>query len=178
MNKIDFLNLLRVNTNAIVVCTGGEPLLQNISVLFGSVTKSDEREFHVETNGTIRPDLPFTYTVPGGPLLEKKPFPFSVIKSIKWVVSPKIDNELCDYTYWRKLPNVCMKFIITNEEELNKVDGIVSQYRLNRKKVYVGIKGTTRTSQYNTRLVDAILSREYNYSPRLHILLWGNRPGR
>ena len=57
--------------------------------------------------------------------------------------------------------------------DINEVENLAEKFNLRKEKIYIGLEGITIDSQLRPELVDEIIQRGYNYSPRIHILLWG-----
>jgi len=161
-----------------IILTGGEPLMYRIDKLC-----DDKHKFFVETNGSISPFEKFNIQLNNNIFIKREKFNESKIKKFIWIVSPKLSNANIDYDFvkinlWKKIPNVFFKFIIENEIDLKIVDDLVKQFNIDKNKIYIGLEGSTIESQLKPLLVDMIIGKGYNYSPRLHILLWKNKRGK
>ncbi len=157
-----------------VILTGGEPVLYALDKLV-----VDGKKLHVETNGTIIPTEPLSIQLPDGTHFEREAMDEAVVSQFNWVVSPKMCNakqKLNDEAmrYWAGKSWCVFKFIVQGEQDIAEVDEVVKFYGIDKTKVYLGLEGNTLESQLQPKLVDAIMTAGYNYSPRLHILLWGN----
>jgi 7-cyano-7-deazaguanosine (preQ0) biosynthesis protein QueE len=152
----------------LVVITGGEPLLQQhaiVPLLEGCRERAWRVE--VETNGTIRP------AVNAGLVTQ-------------WNVSPKLANSGIPLPR-RYRPDVLrafeatgravFKFVVTAPAELDEIAGMADECRLST--IYVmpeGIDAATVTGRLQ-ELAEPVLERGWHLTPRLHILVWGDRRG-
>lgn len=158
-----------------VILTGGEPCLYQLDTLI-----VDEKKIHVETNGTLIPTEDLDIILPDGSHFQRNAMNESVISQFNWVVSPKMANahqQLNENAmhFWANKSWCIFKFIIQNKQDLNQIEFVVKQFNLDKKKIYIGLEGNTLESQLKPELVDAIMAQGYNYSPRLHVLLWGSK---
>ena len=154
-----------------LIITGGEPLLQRevLARLVRSL-KGEGFFFEVETNGTILP----------GPGLEQC--------IDQWNVSPKLATsgnfaqrrEIAEaLEYYGELGNAFFKFVITESSDLEEVIRLVEKYKMSRERVLLMPEGRTRQAlQDRGQWVSTLCIQEgFRFSPRLHILLWGDKRG-
>ena len=152
----------------LLVVTGGEPLLQQRRLpplLSGAKARGWRVE--VETSGTIAPLL-------DDALVDR------------YNVSPKLANSgmALDRRY---RPDVlrslqaggrsAFKFVVVARADLEEIDAMVAECGL--EPVWVMPEGTD-TATLLTRLRELapdVLARGWNLTPRLHVLLWGDRRG-
>jgi organic radical activating enzyme len=161
-----------------VIFTGGEPSLYRLDLLADRV-----RKFHVESNGTIIPDRPLKLILPDGSTVERAGMKENIIEQFNWVISPKLSNSGQQMNsegmrYWSDKSWAVFKFIIQNVNDLDEIEKYVNLYHIHINRIFAGIEGSTAESQMKPELVDAIIQRGFNYSPRLHIMLWGSERGR
>lgn len=178
-DQFDLLNAdklrrkIRERSQRHIIFTGGEPSLFRLDLLAES-----ERMYHVESNGTIIPTQPLSIVLGDRVAIERGAMEASVISKFNWVISPKLSNSQQPLTpesiaFWAKQPYATFKFIIQDLPDLDEVDAFIDQFHINSNRVYMGLMGGTLESQLKPELVDDIIRRGYHYSPRLHILLWG-----
>lgn len=154
-----------------LIITGGEPLLQRegLAPLVQSL-KSEGFAFEVETNGTILP----------GPGLEQY--------IDQWNVSPKLatsgnsaqHREISEaLEYYGEQGNAFFKFVITEPLDLEEVRRLVEKYKISRERVQLMPEGRTpQTLLDRGQWLSALCIQEgFRFSPRLHILLWGDKRG-
>jgi 7-carboxy-7-deazaguanine synthase len=161
-----------------VVFTGGEPLLYRIDKLL-----VEGKHFHVETNATLLPDERIDITFNESTRITRIPMEFNMLRYINFIVSPKLSNsqqiiDAVNISYWAKIDKGIFKFVIRSIEDLEEVVSLVGKFNIPNEKVYVGLEGVTVESQLRPEMVDEIVKRGYSFSPRLHILLWGNKRGK
>lgn len=158
-----------------VILTGGEPALQPLDALF-----IEGFDFHVESNGTVVPGEDLKITLADGTELSRPGMDETVFEKFNWVISPKLASarqkpEARALRYWAEKPFAVFKFVLTDPDSgLMEIADAVSEYGIPKHRVYVGIEGTTRESQLRPDWVEKILHAGFHFSPRLHVLLWGN----
>jgi 7-carboxy-7-deazaguanine synthase len=165
---IELVRRLEQMAVALVVITGGEPLLQQ-SRLGPLLEGCGERGWRVEveTNGTIAP------AVADGLVGQ-------------WNVSPKLANSgvALDRRYrpailraFEATGRAVFKFVVTGPADLNEVQAMVDECQLSD--VWVMPEGTdaeTVTAGLGN-LAGPVLSRGWHLTSRLHILVWGDSRG-
>ena len=154
-----------------LVITGGEPLLQQeaLAPLVRSL-KGMGFTFEVETNGTIAPSPDLEQDVD------------------QWNVSPKLETSgnsgqrrevpetLRSLT---RLSNTYFKFVVVEASDLDEVRLMTQKYDLPRERVILMPEGRTRaTLDERGRWLSVLCTEQgFRFSPRLHILLWGDKRG-
>ncbi len=186
--------------HAHLVITGGEPLLGWQRVypdLFSHDRMLDLDYVTFETNGTQYLDQPFAEYIEkwhtewrGTTENDHQQFigrwremQFSVSPKLsasgeKWedAIKPDVVAQYQNYgvTY--------LKFVVENAEDFNEVQDAVAAYRQAgfMGAVYVmPVGGTTQGYDANKfNIAEEALKRGYNYSPRLHVDIWGNGWGK
>ena len=160
----------------LVVLTGGEPTLFDLIEVRGKLSDGyPQRRFEVETNGTH--------------------FPGEIADFFSWNISPKLSSSHQQYkemdlkrlsglqswvNYARNRDSVVFKFVLSSPQDRLELLDIVSRYEIPRKQVYVMAQGTTQESQslnHVNWLIDLCCKEGFHYSPRLHIMLWGDKRG-
>ena len=155
-----------------LVITGGEPLLQQIELapLVDSL-KAQGFRFEVETNGTINPTA-------------------ELLRDIdQWNVSPKLANsgnpkdrrEASDaLESFVGLPNAYFKFVLVDPGDIDEVRMLRDKYQVPNQRVILMPEGqSSEITQERSRWVsEACVNEGFRFSPRLHILLWGDERGR
>ncbi len=156
-----------------LVVTGGEPLLHQ-RLLSPALSTLKQLGFfiEVETNGTIAPSAEMIGLVDC------------------FNVSPKISNSLVQKAVRiRQTPLEAFvksskawftsKFVICEPNDIVEVEELISTHSLPRERVILMLKGTDAEtlSARGRWLVEACKEHAFRFSPRLHILLFGNRRG-
>lgn len=164
--------LIELKTKNLVI-TGGEPLLQQkeLDELFIYLMAAGKlpEVIEIETNGTVA--------------LEPEIVPW--ITQIN--CSPKLENSGNDKTaryrpevlkQYQKITRAFFKFVATNELDLLEIDGIIKECDLLN--VILMAEGKTKDEQEQNQQKIAHLARTrgWNFSPRLHILLYDTQRGK
>lgn len=169
-----------------LVITGGEPLLgwQRVyQELLEHPAMADLKNITFETNGTQDLKTKFEeYLALWGAVADRE---------ITFSVSPKLSasGELWEEAIqpdvvqeYQKFGTTYLKFVVETEQHFAEVDRAVAEYRAAgfTGKVFVMPQGgvVTPYAQNRVRVADWALSKGYNYSPRLHVDLWGNGWGK
>jgi len=154
-----------------VVITGGEPLLQ-IDEIIKFIEKLKKKNpdvvIEIETNGTIKPRG-------------------NALKDIVWNVSPKLKNSGHEYKEringdainWFIMANANFKFVVNDENDIDEVVLLVHNFGIRKRQVFLMPQGKTKEEQLAKMEPVIKLARKlgYNFSPRLHVLIYGNKRG-
>ena len=173
-----------------LIITGGEPLLgwqRAFPELLENDKMKDLINITFETNGTqkIHPEFGEYMKAWSKARVDSyhSDITFSVSAKLsasgeKWedAVKPEIvaDYEQYGTTY--------LKFVVENPKDFDEVDRAVKAYREAgfRGVVYImpvgGVVSVYENNKFN--VADECMNRGYNYSPRLHVDLWGNSWGK
>ena len=154
-----------------LVITGGEPLIQQkgLEPLVGAL-KQRGFTFEVETNGTIAPLTSLERDID------------------QWNVSPKLatsDNEHHRREVpqvlraLRRLPGAYFKFVVVGESDLEEIRVLTRRYDIPKDKVILMPEGRTPgvVLKRGKWLSKVCIDEGYRFTPRLHILLWGDKRG-
>jgi 7-carboxy-7-deazaguanine synthase len=161
-----------------VILTGGEPTLYRLDNLV-----VPGKKYHVESNGVFIPTAPLAVNIADGTAFRREGMDESVISHFNWVISPKLSNARQQIngqslSFWAAKDYCIFKFIIRNKADLDEIESILKRFNIAGNKVYVGLEGQSLESQLKPALVDEIVSRGFNFSPRLHVMLWGAGRGK
>lgn len=159
-----------------LILSGGEPTLHNLGLLMRSLGKNYSAE--VESNGTRIPHL----QVPN--------FFEQDYNLMQWNISPKFSNsgekiEPDALKHWAKLAkqheSVFFKFVIRKQyltEDISETLSIIKHFEIPNDRILLMPEGTSVDSQIaNVWLHDECLKHDFRYTPRLHVLLFGNLRG-
>jgi organic radical activating enzyme len=169
-----------------LVITGGEPLLgwqRAYQELLDHPDMADLKNITFETNGTQTLQPKFVdYLLDWGDRTGNE-ITFSVSPKLSasgeaWdeAIRPEIVRMYQDYgtTY--------LKFVVETEQHFEEVDRAVKAFRAGgfTGVVFVMPQGgvVTPYAANRVKVADWALSKGYNYSPRLHVDLWGNGWGK
>ena len=169
-----------------LVITGGEPLLgwqRAYTELLSHSRMGDLRNITFETNGTQTLQGKFIDYLLEWSDIAGNEVTFSVSPKLSasgeaWdeAIRPEIVRMYQDYGF------TYLKFVVETEQHFAEVDQAVGQYRAVgfNGPVYVMPQGgvVTPYAQNRVKVADWALSKGYNYSPRLHVDLWGNGWGK
>ncbi|HUP90548.1 MAG TPA: 7-carboxy-7-deazaguanine synthase QueE [Longimicrobiales bacterium] len=173
ISTTDLISEIKQRTARSVVFTGGEPLLQHKALLpVLRELRSAEYEIEFETNGTILPPPEFT----------------NLCTLV--VVSPKLSNagiEESDrivpdaLTGLAQLQRSAFKFVVTTnyDAEFAEIEELQRRFVIDSQKIWIMPCGRSaeHTSELGRTVIDRVLSSGYNYSGRLHLVLFGNKQG-
>lgn len=154
-----------------LVLTGGEPMLQQgeLLPLLQSLKKSGFF-IEIETNGTLTPTSEMIEVVD------------------QWNVSPKLENsgnpsssrekQEC-YRFFKQLQNALFKYVICTPEDLEEVETLAKRHGIPDGKIMLMPQARTREDLVErTRwLQNESSRRNYLFSTRLQVELWGDRRG-
>lgn len=154
----------------LTVLTGGEPLLHQQQPGWGTLLRgltARGRELEIETNGT------------------RAPTPETLANADRFTVSPKLAHA-GDPLGKRIRPGVLsafrdsgkatFKFVVATEDDLLEVDHLVATIGIAPGLLWImpeGINAEVILARAR-ELADAVLQRGYNFSSRLHVLLWAD----
>ncbi|MDF8334522.1 7-carboxy-7-deazaguanine synthase QueE [Novosphingobium cyanobacteriorum] len=156
-----------------LVITGGEPLLQGAALArLVTLLKAGRPGLHVEieTNGSVAPHASLD------PLVDQ------------YNVSPKLahsgnpaDLALIPerLSAWAQDPRAFFKFVVANPEDLAEIEALEALYAIPGERLFVMPEGIdSQTLRTRSRwLSDAALTRQWRFTDRLHIHLYGDTRG-
>ncbi len=156
------------NRDCILIITGGEPMLQQKNLL--DLIGMSPREVEIETNGTIKP---FGSWATGG---------------VRYNVSPKLSgsgnprSKAFNYEALVGLRDegARFKFVITNGKDLEEAATMVMECRIPDGQVWLMPEGTDahKLLQSQDWVAERANALGWNFTTRLHVLLWGNTRAR
>jgi 7-cyano-7-deazaguanosine (preQ0) biosynthesis protein QueE len=165
----DVVQRIEVMGVDMVVVTGGEPLLQQDRLVpFLRAARARRWDVEVETNGTVAPA------------------PAVIELVARFNVSPKLANS--GVALERRVNAAALealagcarsvfKFVVEKETDLDEVDALVERFRLRPVLVMPQARDADGVLLGLARLAEPALKRGYGITPRLHLLLWGDRRG-
>ncbi|MFJ6771644.1 7-carboxy-7-deazaguanine synthase QueE [Kitasatospora sp. NPDC091257] len=158
--------------HAIIVITGGEPLLHQRTDAwrsFMAVLRYTTRRVEIETNGTLAPK-PVSLGVPRlafnvSPKLANSGMPEE--RRIK----PEALEVFADLAHKQRAR---FKFVASGPDDLEEIAGLVDRFHLPPHATWVMPEGTTaeRTIEVARSLADDVIERNWNLTMRQHVLLW------
>jgi 7-cyano-7-deazaguanosine (preQ0) biosynthesis protein QueE len=160
-----------------LVITGGEPLLQqNAICLFRR--KFKDYYIEVETNGSIAPTAECEKAVDLFTVSYKTknsgnaPYELKVAQKIEEIASPFGKLRA-------RKDKVVFKFVVADKKDFAEIEKIIKKYKLPSGKIFLMPEGVTREVVLKRQkwLVEICKKRGYRFSPRLHVMIWGNLRG-
>lgn len=156
----------------LLVITGGEPLIQKTKILdfikhlkklFGPHIPKIE----METAGTIDPEELFDHCS------------FNVSPKLENSGNPKAARYKPEILKKFAYNGSSFKFVFTEPNDLIEIKEIMAECGIPNSNVYIMFEGETREKQLARmeRYADFIIQNDFNISPRLHSLIWGNKRG-
>lgn len=150
-----------------LVVTGGEPLLQQPDLIDLLAFLPELPLIEVETNGTQLPD----------PVLENRVTQFNV--------SPKLSNSGIKeslrlnseaLSFFATSNKAAFKFVVCNEIDLAEIQALQAKFHIPSGKIFLMPEGRDAETlkKRSLWLADSCRDQGYHFSPRLHVLLWGN----
>ena len=150
-----------------LVITGGEPLLQQKEIVELLTDWSRYPQVEIETNGTVTP------------------LPALVPLVSQFNVSPKLahSGDSADQrlrpkalSAFQQLPRAWFKFVVTELSGLDEIEDLIATYALPRDRVLLMPEGRSAAAMAKSSLplAEACIARGLRFSPRLHVLLWGD----
>lgn len=155
--------------------TGGEPLLpKNRDLILKLLKKYPDKEFDIETNGTIQVDDEIMKVNNVNFVISPK-FNVEQIKEVEGATIPILLNQLLD----RNIDGYIVKFLFDNKDDLIEILRMKELLNLDNKKIWVQPVGTDKDvlmEKIRNNYVFIVQNR-FNISFRLHCWLFGNRKG-
>jgi 7-carboxy-7-deazaguanine synthase len=155
--------------HAILVITGGEPLLQQdqiIELIYGEDLNVDKIE--IETNGTIVPDVE---------LFDRVQFNVSLKLSNAGMTKDKRLRDKAIEAYVEA--NSIFKFVVDTPEDLEEIKTIIDEYEIDHSRVWLMPQGRA-VDELNSKLewlADICIKNGFNLTNRLHVQTWGAKRG-
>ena len=129
-------------------------------------------EFYIEieTNGTILPNNALSVLID------------------QWNVSPKTSNsgnplELCEdnecYGFFSKQRNCYFKYVVEKESDLVEIKQLIQKHRLSQDRVLLMTQAITKEEMLAREKNVFFMAKKSNlgFSPRMHVIKWGNQRG-
>jgi len=158
-----------------VVLTGGEPMLFEESVTLCEQLRALGHHITIETAGTVFRPIACDLMSISPKLSNSTPLhdPFWSLQHEKLRLQAEVVSRLmslCDYQ---------LKFVVAEPSDLAEIHPLVSQLNANAEKVLLMPEGRDGATLNERSIWIAEICKQYGYrySPRLHVLLWGDRRG-
>ncbi len=154
-----------------LVITGGEPLLQQKDLVRLLPLVSGLKFVEIETNGTQIPSTALDEFV------------------TSYNVSPKLSNSGMEASlrlheeslqFFSNSTKANFKFVIQNQADLDEVRELQKNYQIAPERIFLMPEGRhlEQIKKHEEQIVNHCIKESYRFSPRLHILLWGDQRGK
>lgn len=156
-----------------VVLTGGEPLLQaqDCAALANVLRALDPRyAIEIETNGTLLPPSELDGAID------------------QYTVSAKLDNSGVErtlrlrhdaLTFFASSPKSVFKFVVAGRDDVAQVSELARRHGIDPDRIYLMPRASSAAAlvELSPEVAEICMAHGYRFSDRLHIHLFGNRPG-
>ncbi|MDB4618131.1 7-carboxy-7-deazaguanine synthase QueE [Akkermansiaceae bacterium] len=154
-----------------LVITGGEPLLQQAALPSLIRLLKDSPKIEIETNGTQLPldeldRLVTAYNV--SPKLANS----GMEESLRWKDEP--------LKFFAESEKATFKFVVVTEADLTEIRELQSRFAIPASKIFLMPEGRSPSEMQRKShwLADLCRDEGYRFTPRLHVLLWGDERGK
>lgn len=164
--------IVKTRANGVVI-TGGQPMLYQDEICQFMDVLKEIVPVQIQTNGTI-------------------PVSQNMINhryNIRYNISPKISSFYPDVkdsiiydslkTYMYSGSKFIFKFVVNSQSDIQQIRNIQNDLQILDDEIYLMPACITTEQQFSKQqeIVNMCLKYGYNYSPRLHILIWNNKRG-
>lgn len=158
------------NCNRVVI-SGGEPLIQDGKIVDLIGELGHEFIVEIETNGTIIPSHSLRELVSQ----------FNVSPKLAGSGNPEnLRRKDSALGYLATFPQSQFKFVITTDEDLAEVQELIATNSIAAEKVWLMPEGRTQeaVTRNSAALIEVCKEFGYNFTTRLHILVYATERGR
>jgi organic radical activating enzyme len=156
-----------------LVLTGGEPMLQaqECAALVRALRDIEPRyAVEIETNGTLVP-----------------PAELDAVMD-QYTVSPKLDNSGVERSlrlrhealaFFAASPKSVFKFVVAGRDDVAQVSELAHRHGVDPDRIYLMPRASSAAAlvELSPEVAEICMAHGYRFSDRLHIHLFGNRPG-
>ncbi|MBM3762034.1 MAG: 7-carboxy-7-deazaguanine synthase QueE [Acidobacteria bacterium] len=157
------------------VLTGGEPMLFEESVVLCRELRARGKHITIETAGTVFREIDCDLMSISPKLANSTPTqdPYWSVQHDKLRLQPEVLRRLmglCDYQ---------LKFVVAAEADLLEIRPLVESLAAKAEHVMLMPEGrdSKTLNERSVWIAEVCKQYGYRYSPRLHVLLWGDRRG-
>lgn len=151
-----------------LVITGGEPLLQQSDLPELIQRLKDVHFLEIETNGTQLPSKELDALVTA------------------YNVSPKLSNSGMEESlrlkeaplqFFSRSEKANFKFVVCSESDLEEIKSLQRQFAIPSERIFLMPEGRSpqEMEKKSHWLADICRDQGYRFTPRLHVLLWGDK---
>lgn len=172
--------------------TGGEPTIYpTLLIELLEVLKQKDFITAIETNGTnyipeldglldlvtISPKLKNSVPVKG--MIAKSPWVDRVMTEFDSKRQETTRKQYDQMIFWHDNFKCQFKFVVSTGEEMKEIEEIKNTIGLENKEIYLMPEGDINDKIQDRRqmVAELCVKAGYNYTDRLHILIWGNKRG-
>jgi len=152
------------------IITGGEPMLQQNNIL-ELIEKYKPKHVVIETNGTlkIKKRLVLLLEVVFSVSPKEKRFQLQNSNSVEPIILTQFKEDGSFY----------VKFVYSDKKSRRFIKKIIKKYNIPNYSVYIMPEGKTikELKEKQKEVWSYCIKNDFNYSPRLHIEIWGNKKG-
>ena len=126
--------------------------------------------FEIETNGTLIPE----------PVFDARINQYNVSPKLANSNNPqKLREKPGAYRFFAQSSKSVFKFVIAEREDMEEVMSLIGRYAIPAEKVYLMPEGTSEAglAEKQQWLVEVCKQHGFNFTSRLHILIYGNKRG-
>jgi 7-carboxy-7-deazaguanine synthase len=156
------------------VVTGGEPMLFEETAALTRALRDLGQTITIETAGTVWRDVECDLMSISPKLRNSVPVgdPAWAVRHDELRLQPEVLQRLMRFEHQ-------LKFVVAAEDDLAEIDALVRSLGARADRVLLMPEGRDAdTLNLRSRwIVEACKKRGYRYSPRLHVLLWGDLRG-
>lgn len=151
-----------------LVITGGEPLLQQVELPELIQQLNGVHFLEIETNGTQLPTEELDSLVTA------------------YNVSPKLSNSGMEESlrfkeasleFFAQSEKANFKFVVCSEDDLSEINDLQTRFAIPSERIFLMPEGRSPSEMEKKSLWLADICRDqgYRFTPRLHVLLWGDK---
>lgn len=176
-NLDDLINNISKTKSKHVVITGGEPTLMKDLPYIANGLISNGYHVTVETNGTIyHPNMEKAFMSISPKLMSS----YAQQEGSREATMHSNNNNFIKPTkQWMKTNDYQLKFVYNGVGDQKEISDLVTELGAPRDKVYLMPQGITEQQfkSVSKELFNYCMKEAYNYSPRMHIDVFGNKRG-
>jgi 7-carboxy-7-deazaguanine synthase len=177
MSVADIVAEVRRHPATHVVVTGGEPMIQPAIVELTHALHDAGLHVTIETAGTVWAPvvcdlMSISPKLANSTPLEREGGRWAAVHERLRQQPDVVRQLLAEYPYQ-------LKFVVAAPADMEEVERLIDSVYADRSRVVLMPEGTDATtlSERGRWLVEICKERGYRFSPRLHVMLWGNRRG-
>jgi len=160
-----------------IVITGGEPTIQKDIVSVTDRFLNNGYTVTIETNGTAYHEWMSEHAFMSfSPKLKSS---YAQTSPMDFSIHSKNNNFIDSINKYIQTRDYQMKFVVNSQEDLEEILDLQTKIGFDSNKVYLMPQGIT-TGQFKDKekwIFQQCIDNGFNYTPRMHIEIWGNKRG-